>query len=215
MSHSLAIIVLAASGATLVIAGILFFRQPHLFVTWLKGMAVFCSILAGLYALVIAVNLTNYQEMGGMQTIATITTKRQAEQIWEVSLDRPNGVSVARTLQGDQWQIDSRILRFSGPLQWLDFTPGYRLERLRGRYTSLEQEWSSPKTAIASSSAIWPDIWKWDQQFNLPFIEAVDGNSTFMPMRDGAVFDVKVSFSGLVAVPVNEQARAAVQFWNQ
>jgi hypothetical protein len=38
---------------------------------------------------------------------------------------------------------------------------------------------------------------------------------TFMPMWDGAVFEVKLSASGLVAVPVNDQARAAVQFWNQ
>ncbi|MBC7184071.1 MAG: multidrug transporter, partial [Marinobacter sp.] len=59
------------------------------------------------------------------------------------------------------------------------------------------------------------DLWQLDQQFNLPFVEAVDGNATFMPMRDGAVFDLRLSVSGLAAVPVNEEARAAVQFWDQ
>jgi hypothetical protein len=211
----LATIVLAATGAVLVIAGLLFFRHPGWLLTWLKGMAVFGVILAGLYVLVIAVNLTSYHSLVGMQTVATISTQRQADQIWQVTLNSDGGVSTVRTLQGDQWQIDVRIIRFSGPLRWLDIASGYRLERLSGRYTSLEQERSSPRTAITLSEPIWPDLWQWDREVNLPFVEAVDGNATFMPMRDGAVFDVKLSSSGLVSVPMNEQARAAVQFWNQ
>jgi hypothetical protein len=215
MSHTLATIVLAAAGAVMVIAGLLFFRHPRWLLTWLKGMAVFGVILAGLYALVVAVNLTSYRSLVGMQTVATVSTQRQAEQIWQVTLQSQGEIAAVRTLQGDQWQIDARIIRFSGPFRWLDIAPGYRLEQLRGRYTSLEQERSAPRTVIGLAEGIWPDLWQWDQQVNLPFVEAVDGNMTFMPMRDGAVFEVKLSSSGLVAVPVNEQARAAVQFWNQ
>lgn len=215
MSHVLATIVLAATGAVLVIAGLLFFRHPGWLLTWLKGMAVFGVILAGLYVLVIALNLTSYHSLAGMQTVATISTQREADQIWQVTLNSDDGVSTVRTLQGDQWQIDVRIIRFSGPLRWLDIASGYRLDRLSGRYTSLEQERSSPRTTITLSEAIWPDLWQWDREVNLPFVEAVDGNATFMPMRDGAVFDVKLSSSGLVSVPINEQARAAVQLWNQ
>lgn len=215
MSHVLATIVLAATGAVLVIAGLLFFRHPGWLLTWLKGMAVFGVILAGLYVLVIALNLTSYHSLAGMQTVATISTQREADQIWQVTLNSDDGVSTVRTLQGDQWQIDVRIIRFSGPLRWLDIASGYRLDRLSGRYTSLEQERSSPRTTVTLSEAIWPDLWQWDREVNLPFVEAVDGNATFMPMRDGAVFDVKLSSSGLVSVPINEQARAAVQLWNQ
>ncbi|MDX1559402.1 MAG: multidrug transporter [Marinobacter sp.] len=215
MSHVLATIVLAASGAVLVIAGLLFFRHPGWLLTWLKGTAVFGAILAGVYVLVIAVNLASYHALVGMQTVATISTQRQADQIWQVTLNSDEGVSTVRTLQGDQWQIDVRIIRFSGPLRWLDIPSGYRLDRLSGRYTSLEQERSSPRTTVTLYEAIWPDLWRWDREVNLPFVEAVDGNATFMPMRDGAVFDVKLSSSGLASVPVNEQARAAVQFWNE
>ncbi|TYC62620.1 multidrug transporter [Marinobacter sp. BW6] len=215
MSHTLATIVLAAAGVVMVIAGLLFFRHPGWLLTWLKGTLVFGVILAGLYVLVIAVNLTSYQSLVGMKTVATISTQRQAEQIWQVTLESQAGVSTVRTLQGDQWQLDARILRFSGPFRWLDILPGYRLEQLSGRYTSLEQERSAPRTTIGLSEGIWPDLWQFDQEFNLPFLEAVDGNMTFMPMRDGAVFDIKLSSSGLAAVPVNEQARAAVEFWNQ
>ncbi|SFR39704.1 hypothetical protein SAMN04488073_0425 [Marinobacter gudaonensis] len=215
MSHDLATMVIGALGAVMVIAGLLFFLRPRWLLGWLKGMAVFGVIVFGLYALAIAVNLSAYQSLEGMKTVATISTSQEGEQIWRVTLETADGTSTVRTLRGDQWQIDARIIRFAGPIRWLGVAPGYRLERLGGRYTSLEQERSAPRTVIGLSDATWPDLWELDRQFNLPFVEGVYGNATFMPMRDGAMFDVRLSASGLVAVPVNEQARAAVQLWDQ
>lgn len=215
MSHDLATMVIGALGAVLVIAGLLFFFRPRWLLGWLKGMAVFGVIVLGLYALAIAVNLSAYQSLEGMKTVATISTSQEGEQLWRVTLETADGTPTVRTLRGDQWQIDARIIRFAGPIRWLGVAPGYRLERLGGRYTSLEQERSAPRTVIGLSDATWPDLWELDRQFNLPFVEGVYGNATFMPMRDGAMFDVRLSASGLVAVPVNEQARAAVQLWDQ
>lgn len=215
MSHDLATMVIGALGAVMVIAGLLFFLRPRWLLGWLKGMAVFGVIVFGLYALAIAVNLSAYRSLEGMKTVATISTSQEGEQIWRVTLETADGTSTVRTLRGDQWQIDARIIRFAGPIRWLGVAPGYRLERLGGRYTSLEQERSAPRTVIGLSDATWPDLWELDRQFNLPFVEGVYGNATFMPMRDGAMFDVRLSASGLVAVPVNEQARAAVQLWDQ
>ena len=68
---------------------------------------------------------------------------------------------------------------------------------------------------IDLGEASWPDLWELDQTINMPFVEGVYGNATFMPMRDGAMFDIRLSASGLVAVPVNEQAREAVQLWDE
>jgi len=215
MSHELATVVLAVLGAVLVIVGLLFFRRPHWLLGWLKGMGVFGILLGGLYALVIAFNLSAYQALDGLQTVATISTKHEAGQIWRVTLQTGDYSSTVRTLRGDQWQMDARIIRFTGPVRWLDIAPGYRLEQLAGRYTSLEQERSAPRTVIGLSEKLRFDLWQMDQRFDLPFVEAVDGSATFMPMRDGAVFDIRLSGSGLVAVPVNDEARAAVQFWGQ
>ncbi len=215
MSHELATAVLTVFGAVLVIAGLLFFLRPKWLLGWLKGMAVFGLLLVGVYTLAIAINVAGYQSLEGMQTVATVSTQRQAEQRWYVRLQAPGKNTVAETLTGDQWQVDARIIRFSGPLRWLGIAPGYRLERLSGRYTSLEQERSGPRSVIGLGEASWPDLWELDQTFNLPFVEGVYGNATFMPMRDGAMFDIRLSASGLVAVPVNEQAREAVQLWDE
>ncbi|WP_273427067.1 multidrug transporter [Marinobacter sp.] len=215
MSNELATAVLTVFGALLVIAGLLFFLRPRWLLGWLKGMAVFGLMLVGVYTLAIAINVAGYQSLEGMQTVATVSTQRQAEQRWYVRLQAPGKNTVAETLTGDQWQVDARIIRFSGPLRWLGVAPGYRLERLSGRYTSLEQERSAPRSVIGLGEASWPDLWELDQTFNVPFVEGVYGNATFMPMRDGAMFDIRLSASGLVAVPVNDQAREAIQAWDE
>lgn len=215
MSNELATAVLTVFGALLVIAGLLFFLRPRWLLGWLKGMAVFGLMLVGVYTLAIAINVAGYQSLEGMQTVATVSTQRQADQRWYVRLQSPGKNTVAETLTGDQWQVDARIIRFSGPLRWLGVAPGYRLERLSGRYTSLEQERAAPRSVIGLGEASWPDLWELDQTFNVPFVEGVYGNATFMPMRDGAMFDIRLSASGLVAVPVNDQAREAIQAWDE
>ncbi len=215
MSHELATIVLAIVGAVLVIASLLFFLRPRWILGWLKGMAVFSVLVIGIYTLVIAVNLLGYQSLEGMKSVATVSTQRQGEQLWVVTLQAGEEPPVIQSVRGDQWQLDARIIRFAGPIRWLGIAPGYRLERLSGRYTSLENEQSMPRTVIGLSEQKWPDLWELDRQFNLPFVEGVYGNATFMPMRDGALFDVRLSASGLVATPQNEAARQAVQLWDE
>jgi hypothetical protein len=217
MSQAFATTVLAVFGIVLVVAGLAFFLRPRWLLGWLKGMLVFGAILVGLYTLVIAVNIAGYQPLEGMQSVATLHTQRQGDQIWRVTLKLSAADPVYYDLRGDAWQLDARIIRFTGPLRWLGIAPGYRLERLGGRYTSLEQERSAPRTVIGlgKRSQHWPDIWALDQQFNLPFVEGVYGNATFMPMRDKAMYEVRLSMSGLVAVPVNDEARSAVRLWDE
>lgn len=215
MTQNVATIVLAIIGVVLVVAGLAFFLRPRWLVSWLKGMAVFGVIVLGLYTLAIAVNVAGYQSLEGMQTVATVLTQRQGDQIWRVTLQPTEEDPVSKVLRGDQWQLDARIIRFSGPLRLLGVGPGYRLERLGGRYTSLEQERRAPRTVFELGNQSWPDLWKIDQAFNLPFVEGVYGNATFMPMSDRAMFDIRLSASGLVSVPVNDQARKAVQLWDE
>lgn len=215
MSYELAIMVLAAAGAVFVIAGLAFFIRPRWFLGWLKGMLMLALLVVGAYAAVIALNLAHYESLQGMQTVATVETLRTGQQSWRVRLERPDKPSMTVALDGDQWQVDARVIRFGGPIGWLGVAPGYRLERLSGRYTSLEQERSAPRSVVGLSDQQWPDLWALDQAVNLPFIEGIYGNATFMPMKEGAVFDVRLSSSGLVAVPVNDQAREAVRIWTE
>lgn len=60
--------------------------------------------------------------------------------------------------------------------------PGYRLERLSGRYVSLEQERTATRTLVDLAEGEWPDIWQLDQTFNLLFVGGIYGSATYMPL---------------------------------
>jgi len=56
------------------------------------------------------------------------------------------------------------------------------------------------------------DIWKLKKLLHsrINFVDTVFGQGVFMPMLDGAHFQVSIGQSGLLVRPVNEVAKASV-----
>ena len=54
------------------------------------------------------------------------------------------------------------------------------------------------------------DVYK---QVQLPVLDALYGSATFVPMSDGALFEVSLANSGLIARPLNERAQSAIERW--
>ena len=212
MSQDVALISLAVVGGLLMLLGLAFFIRPRWLLSWFKGTFALLLIAAGGYAAVLALDLRHYQSLDSLETIATIGVSKTGPQVWRVRLERNEQKPLDVVVRGDQWQIDARIIRFAGPLSWLGVKPAYRLERLSGRYVSLEQERSGNRTVYDLGQESWFDSWTMDQSYGLPF-EAVYGNATFMPLKDGAIFDVRLSSTGLVALPANKEAQSAMEQW--
>jgi hypothetical protein len=49
----------------------------------------------------------------------------------------------------------------------------------------------------------------------MPGVDAYYGTATYLPMADGARFEVTLSRTALLARPVNDAARQAVGDWTQ
>lgn len=215
MSYSMAILVLFGLGGILILIGLAFFLRPQWLLGWIKGMFVLVLVAGGLYGIAVAMELRHYQALSHMETIGSLGIDAVGDQTWRVRLDQPGQSAQSWTINGDEWQLDARIIRFEGPFGWLGVKPGYRLERISGRYLSLDQERNGNRTVEAVGDESWPDLWQLDQTWNLPFMEGLYGSATYMPLKDGALYDIRLSSSGLVAVPVNEEARAAVRLWDE
>jgi len=119
-------------------------------------------------------------------------------------------------LRGDDWQLDARVLKWSGPANLLGFNTLYRLDRISGRYTKIEDEKTAPRTVHAMRPPDLIDTWQLardHKEWVMPWIDAVYGSATYVPMADGAVYEVRVSPTGLLARPLNDVARKAVAGW--
>ena len=93
---------------------------------------------------------------------------------------------------------------------------GYRLDRLSGRYIALNDEQKLPHTAIdLDTEQSYFDMWSELRAVNRYFsvIEAQEASVNYLPMADGALYSVTIGSAGLVAQPLNERAKLAVEQW--
>ena len=120
------------------------------------------------------------------------------------------------TLRGDEWQMDAKIVTWKPPVTILGLDPIFQLDRLSGRYSEIDQELSHARTVHSLSPAIPVDIWRAARRFPLltPGVDAFYGTATYLPMADGARFEVSLTRDALIARPANIRARDAVGGWD-
>jgi hypothetical protein len=164
----------------------------------------------------IASNVLIYQRLTMESPAATISFSQLSPQQFEVRLE-PAGMPFRTfVLDGDEWQLDARIVKWRpAAAAMLGLEPRYRLERLSGRYRDLAKEQSAVRTVHGLGDARWPQLVEIvDQSLRLlPWVDAYYGSSTYLPMAHGAAYRVQVSQSGLVARPANASAERAVATW--
>ena len=120
-------------------------------------------------------------------------------------------------LRGDEWQMDARVINWKPPATLLGLDPIYQLDRLSGRYSDVDDEMTEERTVHALSEELSLDVWRVARKFPMlmPGVDAYYGTATYLPMANGARFEVTLTRTALVARPVNEQAREAVGQWEQ
>ena len=153
---------------------------------------------------------------GPEQPLGTLSFKALGDQHFAVDLADTRGTERHFELHGDMWQLDVRVLKWANALARIGFQPGYRMDRLSGRYLSLEDEQTQPRSVIGlREEPPLVDSWLWLHKINRHFslIDATYGSATYLPMADGAMFSVDMGATGLIARPLNDRARLAVQRW--
>jgi NADH:ubiquinone oxidoreductase subunit K len=165
---------------------------------------------------VVASNLYTYSRLTYEAPIVDLIFKATGPQRYQATLiHAPSGEMQVFAVSGDEWQLDARVLKWRGWATLLGLDAQYRLERLSGRYLDIEKERNAPRTLYRLSDNPGVDLWAWsiDHPRWVPFVDAVYGSATFLPMADGARYRVTLSQTGLVARPMNSTATTAVDHW--
>lgn len=169
----------------------------------------------GTAAVFFAISYLGYHRLTTEQHVAIIEFVQDSEEEYTARLMLDDELDRLFTLRGDEWQLDARVLTWKPPATILGLDPVYRLERLSGRYSNIERERSEQRTVYALAEERPLDIWSFARQYPkfTPGIDALYGAATYLPLADGARFQVTLSHDALIARPVNEQAREAVGDW--
>lgn len=215
---TLTVLIAAAglAGLILLIAAIHRLRTRRVLSGLTGGLSGVALLLGTALAAVIAVGLQGYRRLTAEQPAAQLRFTALGARDFDVLLTYPDGRQDPFELRGDEWQVDARVITWRPLATLMGFDTAYRLERISGRYTRIEDERSLPRTVYALRGAGPVDLWELLRRYRdwLPWIDARYGSAAYLPMADGALYAISVSPSGLVARPLNQAARDAVSGWH-
>ena len=216
MTLTALIVVVALAGALLLFAAVRRLRRRRVFGGLLTGATALVLILLSVCALLVAANLQSYQRLSFEQPAGELQLTRTGPREFNAVLTYPSGERANFALRGDEWQIDARVLKWRAFANLVGFDAIYRLERISGRYARIEDERTQARSVYSLNPPQRIDPWDLVHRYHswVPWMDALYGSATFLPMADGALYDVKVSQSGLIARPLNQAAREAVGSWH-
>jgi hypothetical protein len=181
---------------------------------WIRGSIGLLFISVTVFLGLAVTDFFSYENILAEQTLATLSIEELEEQRYKVTVEYIlDSREESYELRGDLWQMDAKIIRWLGFFQAMGAKPGYRLDRISGRYYSLEDERRNDRTVYSlQEPKMGLDVWGWLQGGGsfVPWVDAVYGSATYLPLVDGAIYQVKLSNSGLTALPVNSVAKDAV-----
>jgi hypothetical protein len=163
----------------------------------------------------ISLQLYSYQRLTGEQPIADIAFKEIGPREYSAMLSTPGDEPIQFLIQGDEWQLDARFLKWEGPAVLAGMDSLVRLERIAGRYEDIDEERSAPRSVYPLQNRPAVDYWQLfhDHPRWVPWVDALYGSATYMPMGDGARFIVTATPSGLVARPYDQATQRLLRDW--
>jgi len=191
-------------------------RRPVRATRSLAGGAV--SACAGGASIMLAFSYFGYFQLVDEQLVGRIKFSESAPEQYVARL-MLEGEQQDRMFEllGDEWQMDARVITWKPPMTLLGLDPIYQLDRLSGRYAEVEEELSKHRSVHALSEPVPMDAWQFARKYPklLPGVDAHYGTATYLPMAHGAVFEVTMTRTGLIARPLNDAAEEAVGDWGQ
>lgn len=163
----------------------------------------------------VLLDLRTYLALTAEQPVATISFSRLGPQHFQARLQDAAGTVTQTDLHGDQWELDARVIAWKGYATVLGLRSLYRLDRLSGRYANVGQELHDIHSAVALNPSTGLDAWSWLHRHPawIPWMDASYGSGVFLPMADGARYQVVLTATGLMARPTNLAAAQAVENW--
>lgn len=175
--------------------------RPLRFISHLiVGLLLVC---AGTLALAVAIGAQGYRSLAGEQPAARIVVHKTAPQRFTAQVVFSDGRQAAYEIAGDEIQVDAHILKWKPIANLLGLKTAYELDRIGGRYRSIEQERAAARSVHALAPSRTVDLFDLRQRyvFLAPLLDAEYGSASFVPVNGDAELRLSVSPSGLVLRP--------------
>lgn len=155
--------------------------------------------LAALFGTVSA-SLQGYRALTREELAAVVVVEPAGMQKFTARFTLPDSSVQVFSLAGDQLYVDAHILKWKSIANLLGLHTSYELDRVGGRYESLDAERDSVRTVFTLSRDKPVDMFRLRRRFEMlnPFVDAEYGSATFVGSDKPATFNILVSTTGLL-----------------
>jgi len=150
--------------------------------------------------------MQGYRQLSDEQTVLRIETAPISNQKFSAQVSWPDGEQKAFYLYGDQLYIDAQILKWKSAANLVGLRTHYELDRIGGRYLQIGDEQEKPRTIFSLKTQKPVDLYSLakDQQWLSPLVDTSYGSATFIDVSQPAVWELRVSTSGLLVRKVSD-----------
>src|ERR1700686_4072181 len=160
MTFTALIAVFALVGILFLFTAVRHLRRRRVLGGVLHGATALVLILLSVCAALIAANLRTYERLSFEQPAGELQLTRTGEREFNAVLTYPSGERADFALRGDEWQVDARVLKWHALANLFGFDTAFRLERIGGRYSNIEDERGLPRTVYAMNQPDRIDLWE-------------------------------------------------------
>jgi len=152
-------------------------------------------------------NVLTYHRLTYEKPIASLHVEQLDKQQYRVELLLlDNCHKTSYVLQGDEWQVDARIIKWYGWANILGLDTSFQLDRISGRYQNINQQRTNLPTVFALEARPEYDLWALKKKHQwLPWLDAEYGQSTFLAMKKNQSYQLSMTQSGMIAREKNSR----------
>lgn len=182
-------------------------RDRHRLSASHRSLWVVVFLLLALLGAFAATALLGYRRLTEEATLALIQARQIEPQRFAVRIDFPDGSHRGFELNGDQWQLDARVIKWEPRAVMFGAPTLYRIDRISGRYVDTANENERRRTVVPIAKSGMFDLFDVKRLYPrwIPWLDADYGSAAYLPLVDGGEYKVSLApAGGLVARPAND-----------
>lgn len=160
----------------------------------------------GALAATIAIGTHGYTALTREDIAATLLVQPTGPQRFSATVRYPDLREVKVELAGDEVYVDAQILKWKPIANVFGLHTAYELDRIAGRYRSIDHERSAARTVFPLSRDKPLDLFDLRQRYTFlaPLLDAEYGSASYVVVSRPAEIELRVSTTGLLMREVKQ-----------
>jgi len=157
----------------------------------------------------VSIAIQGYQALTREEIAAIVSVEPTGKQQFKARFSMPDGREKYFSLAGDQLYIDAHILKWKPLANIFGLHTSYELDRVAGRYVTLNDETTKVRTVHSLSKNKTLDMFDLRQRFEMlnPLLDVEYGSATFIHSNSPGKFKLMVSTTGLLIRKIDKEPK--------